>query len=372
MDPNTRSEKARSIVSRRGVMRTIGAALGASAIGGIGAGGGTGGKTDDASEGGSNETGNGSEEDDAEGTNEPIEIAHRGFAGIYPENTIRAMEGAARLGADAIEIDLVPCGDGEIVVFHDDRLSERTDGGLTDAEGVVWETGCETVLDTEVYETGETIPTFQAVMDAIPPEVGVVLEFKNPGSFDIRPNENLEGKALETQKDLWRPFTRDVLDVVSGYDNELLAAASREAAIATVRELDPSVPTAFFFSDSIETGLDVTRTYDCEVIFPPINMIQGTPLFESPDYYVEDPDFADTDLVEVASEEGRELYVFTLTSGYEADQLRAAGVDGILTDYPGLFGYGGEIEIEAAEEPADAVFDQENAADSGSWATGSM
>ena len=45
-----------------------------------------------------------------------------------------------------------------------------------------------------------------------------------------------------------------------------------------------------------------------------------------------------------------------------------AGVDGILTDYPGLFGYGGEIETEAAAEGEDAVFDQGNAADTGSWA----
>jgi len=361
MDSNTGSGRSGGIVSRRTFVKAAGTTLGASALGGVGAGGGTGGTDDD--------TGSGT---NAERTSEPIEIAHRGFAGIYPENTIRAMEGAAQLGADAIEIDLVPCGDGEIVVFHDDRLSERNDGGLTDTDGVIWETDCETVLDAEVYETGETIPTFEAVMDAIPPEIGVVLEFKNPGSFDIRPNENLEGGALETQKDRWRPFARDVLDVVSGYDNELLAAASREAAIATVHELDPAIPTAFFFSDSIETGLDIVHAYDCEVIFPPINMIQGTPLFESPDYYVEEPDFADVDLVEVAREEGRELYVFTLSSGYEADQLRMAGVDGILTDYPGLFGYGGEIESEAADEPADAVFDQENAIDSDAWATGPL
>jgi hypothetical protein len=97
-------------------------------------------------------------------------------------------------------------------------------------------------------------------------------------------------------------------------------------------------------------------------------MIRGTPLFESPDYYVEESDFADLDLVEVAYEENRELYVFALSSGYEAGQLRMAGVDGILTDYPGLFGYGGEIETEAAAEGEDAVFDQGNAADTGSWA----
>lgn len=361
MESQLGSGRTGSVVPRRTFLKTTAAAVGTAAVGSVAAGG-----TRDDREGGT--------EGETDGTrsDEPIEIAHRGFAGIYPENTIAAMEGASRLGADAIEIDLVPCGNGEVVVFHDDRLAERDDGGLTDAEGVVWETDCETVTSAEVYESGETIPTLEAVMDAIPPAVGVTLEFKNPGSFDIRPNENVEGEALETQKDLWRPFTRDVLEVVSAYDHELLAAASREAAIATVRELAPEIPTAFFFSDSIETGLDITRTYDCEVVFPPINMIEGTPFFNSDAYYVDDPDFADVDLVELAHEEGREIYVFTLSTGYEADQLRKAGVDGILTDYPGLFGFGGPIETEAAEEPANAVFDQENAADTESWATGPL
>ena len=317
--------------SRRTVLKGTGAALGALGLSGSAMAGGT--STDGDNH--SNE-----KESEENGTDEPLTIAHRGFAGPYPENTVAAMYGASAAGADAIEIDLMPCAGGTPVVFHDTELSSRTNGGLTDESGTVWETDCEIVLSAEVLESGERVPTLEEVMEAIPSEVGVTLEMKNPGSEDIRPNENLSGTALEEQKDLWRPFTERVFEVVGQYNNDVMVAASREAAIATTTEVAPDVPTAFFFSDSIDVGLDITRTYDCEALWPPINMIKQSPFWESPDYYVEDPDFEDVDLVEVAHEEGRQIFVFTLNTGYEADQMRLANVDGILSNYPGLYGFG--------------------------------
>lgn len=44
----------------------------------------------------------------------------------------------------------------------------------------------------------------------------------------------------------------------------------------------------------------------------------------------------DTDLLEIAHEEGREVNVYTLTTWYQAEQLAAAGVDGLVSDHPGL------------------------------------
>ena len=107
-------------------------------------------------------------------------VAHRGFAERYPENTLRAVRGAARDGADAVEIDAVPCGDGTLVTFHDDRLAGRPGGGLTDAEGVVWETPPETVTNARVLGTEETVPTLRAALAAIPPAVGANVELKLP------------------------------------------------------------------------------------------------------------------------------------------------------------------------------------------------
>lgn len=290
----------------------------------------------------------------------PSIIAHRGFAGMYPENTVLAARlssggsparnrdqfppqnghkgaGTSRHhGADMIEIDVMPTADGDVVVFHDNRLDGRDGGeqGLTDASGVVWETPTETVLEAEVLESNETVPLLTDVIAAIPPSVGVNVEFKNPGSFDLRLGEALDEAALERQKELWRPFTEDVLQILSEHENRILISSFCEGAVATVREIEPSLPVAFLFWDSIADGLAVTRRYDCEAIHPPRNMIKNTPFFED-DYYTSGP-FVDTDLVEVAHAEDRAVNVYTVKTWYQASQLAGAGVDGLINDYPGL------------------------------------
>lgn len=280
---------------------------------------------------------------------DPSIIAHRGFAGRYPENTLGAVREASRggrggraakQGADMVEIDIVPCADGEVVVFHDSGLAERDGGerGLTDTSGLVWETPCEDVLDAEVLDSGETVPLLTDVMEAIPPNVGVNVEFKNPGSSDLRFAEDLSGEELAKQKDLWRPFTERALDVISRYDNPILVSSFYEAALATVRDAAPDLPIAFLFWDSIEEGLKITREYDAEALHPPYNMIQGTPFFGD-EYYTSGP-YADIDLVEVAHEEGRAVNVYTLGTWYQAERLVETGVDGIIADYPGLLGFG--------------------------------
>ena len=54
----------------------------------------------------------------------PLIIAHRGFSGLYPENTVKSVAEAINIGADLIEFDLQLTKDNEVVVFHD-RTVER-------------------------------------------------------------------------------------------------------------------------------------------------------------------------------------------------------------------------------------------------------
>ncbi|NHN49494.1 glycerophosphodiester phosphodiesterase [Halostella sp. JP-L12] len=321
-------------VSRRTFVAGASAAAAGSAIGtGTADAVATDGGTDDRSEGGGGD---------------PAVIAHRGYAGLYPENTVGAVEASsaegdadsvARQPADMIEIDVVPTADGDVVVFHDDRLAERDGGerGLTDASGVVWEEPTDVVTSAEVLESGETVPLLTEVMDAIPPSVGVNVEFKNPGSFDLEFDAKLSGDALEAQKDVWRPFTEGVLAVVEDYENDILVSSFYEAAIATVRERS-GIPVAPLLWNGIEDGLAIAREYDAEAIHPPYNMIEGTPFFADP-VYTDTVMWEDIDLLSVAHDEGRDVNAFTVQTWYEAEQLAAAGVDGIIADYPGLLGF---------------------------------
>ncbi|PCR90554.1 glycerophosphodiester phosphodiesterase [Natrinema ejinorense] len=274
------------------------------------------------------ETGEPSRESD------PTLIAHRGFAGENPENTIAAVEaaangdGATARQADLVEIDVVPTADDDVVVFHDDRLSERGGDGLTDANGIVWETDTGTVTSAEVLDSGETVPLLTAVLDAIPASVGVNVELKNPGSSDLRFGEKLSSSELDGQKEIWRPFVERVLEIGDDYENEILLSSFYEAALATSREAS-TYPIAPLVGDSITDGLEIARTYDAEAIHPPTGMIQGTP-------FVDASDVADVDVVALAHEEGRDVNVWTVETSEQAHQLAAAGVDGIIADYSDL------------------------------------
>jgi glycerophosphoryl diester phosphodiesterase len=56
-------------------------------------------------------------------TTRPLIIAHRGFSGRYPENTLASVRAALQLGVDFVEIDVQETADGELIVFHDYRLN---------------------------------------------------------------------------------------------------------------------------------------------------------------------------------------------------------------------------------------------------------
>ena len=64
--------------------------------------------------------------------------AHRGGAGLMPENTIPAMQNALDLGVNTLEFGLHRSHDGQVVVAHDSyfhpRYSTRPDGSLSQEE----------------------------------------------------------------------------------------------------------------------------------------------------------------------------------------------------------------------------------------------
>ena len=51
--------------------------------------------------------------------------AHRGGAGLMPENTIPAMQNALDLGVNTLEFDLHLSQDGQVVVSHDSYFHPR-------------------------------------------------------------------------------------------------------------------------------------------------------------------------------------------------------------------------------------------------------
>lgn len=65
-----------------------------------------------------------------------LNIAHRGGAGLWPENTLAAFRHAIVLGCDGAELDVQLSADGVVIVHHDYRLNPV----LTRKDGI-WLTG---------------------------------------------------------------------------------------------------------------------------------------------------------------------------------------------------------------------------------------
>ena len=107
----------------------------------------------------------------------PLLIAHRGGAGLAPENTLEAFRNAVeRWGADMLEMDVRSTRDGEVMVLHDDTVDRTTDGTgrideLTMAQVQELDAGYrfrDPGGEPSFRGKGVRIPRFEEVLEALP------------------------------------------------------------------------------------------------------------------------------------------------------------------------------------------------------------
>jgi glycerophosphoryl diester phosphodiesterase len=122
---------------------------------------------------------------DSEG---PLAIAHRGSRILWPENSMRAFQGAIDLGFDWLETDVHVTGDGAVVCLHDDTL-DRT----TNAHGDISLRRFSDLADIDAgyrHGPGEghpfrgagiTIPSLEEVLNTFP-EARLVVDLKTSGT----------------------------------------------------------------------------------------------------------------------------------------------------------------------------------------------
>ncbi len=243
--------------------------------------------------------------------------AHRGFAGYYPENTVRAVRDATA-GEDppaAVEVDVQPAGGGEPVVVHDERL-----GDLTDREGLVRETPVEAVCSAEVLDSGETVPRLEEMLAAVPDGVTLNVELKPPDGA-ARYDERLDAEALAERRAAWEPFVDRVLGTLEG---NVLLSSFCEAPLALLEEASDRPTAAVTMAP--ETGLAVAREHGCDALHTELHAVPGTAMAEGPH----------EELFRAAGAAGLAVRAWTVRTWHEAAQLRGAGVDGLIADYPGL------------------------------------
>jgi len=212
-------------------------------------------------------------------------IAHRGFAGLYPENTLTAVRQAGQQ-ADMIEVDVRQCRSGDPVVIHDETVDR-----VTDETGPVADISLATLQSMDVLGTGEGVPSLEAVLRAMPEGVGLNIDLKE------------------------RELVESVVELTSEYDTDILLSARDIDALAAARQADPDVDRALLVDSSSEAGIERAASLDCTAIHPHWRLV----------------DFA---LLERAHRSELDVNVWTVSDPEKAREYDKMGVDGIIAEEP--------------------------------------
>jgi glycerophosphoryl diester phosphodiesterase len=105
----------------------------------------------------------------------PLVVGHRGASALETENTSAAFARARVDGADGVELDVLLCRTGEVVVFHDDDLRRLAGRPERIAELPLAE------LREVRVGSGQGIPTLEEALESCGPELLVNVELKAAG-----------------------------------------------------------------------------------------------------------------------------------------------------------------------------------------------
>ena len=119
--------------------------------------------------------------------------AHRGGAGLWPENSMQAFANTTRLpGIDFVEFDVHPSRDGQLVVHHDPTLDRMTDGSGRISEKTFAELSALAITGTD----NGRIPLLSEVLDVfVPTPIDLRIEIK--ADVDLVPYPGLERQLAE-------------------------------------------------------------------------------------------------------------------------------------------------------------------------------
>jgi len=237
-----------------------------------------------------------------------LNIAHRGFSGIYPQNTIMAFQQALEEGVDYIELDVSLSKDDHVVVFHDSDVSRLTDGS-----GYIKDLSLEEILKLDSgIKTGEEfkgtrIPTLEDVLKALK---------------DSDAKLCIEIKARENDKE---GIDAAVVDLVREYeylDRVMFTSYNRDV----VKRLAKLFPDKMIGLDpSEEESENETAEYIVDLCLE----CNASVLYF--DYLL-----LTQELTDLAHSKGLQVHAWTADDAENMERLINMGVDAILTNRPDI------------------------------------
>ena len=218
-------------------------------------------------------------------------IAHRGASAHEPENTLRAIRRALELGAHGIEID-VRFIDGELIVFHDDRLERTTNG-----KGKLARQRFE-FLRTLDAGKGERIPTLREVFETV----------------DQRAFINVELKGRRTAIPV-QTLIREFLDERGWSPQHFLVSSFHRRELRMIT--DPRIRIGLLLTKPTLLYHVSARRVGAWSVHPGVR-------------------FTTAKFVAHAHRRGLKVMPYTANKPATIGRLRAIGADGVFTDFPEL------------------------------------
>ena len=225
-------------------------------------------------------------------------IAHRGASGHAPENTLGAFKKAVAMGATFIETDLQLTRDARFVAIHDATLDRTTNG-----QGIVHDM---TLADLRRLDAGswfgseyagERIPTLDELLTfSKKNDVVFYLELKPGGSWG---GEHALIGALRESGEIPR-------SVVISFD---------AAVVLNLRKIEPTLMTGLLYDGKAENPLAKAVEVGARQL-----LVRG--------------DLVTPALLTAARKKDLQVVCWTVNHPAHMRMLMAAGVDGIMSDYP--------------------------------------
>jgi glycerophosphoryl diester phosphodiesterase len=113
----------------------------------------------------------------------PLVIGHRGAAALARENSLAAIEAAARAGADAVEVDILRAADGRVVLAHGPEIAPDASAL---ADGLALAAGLGLAVQLDVKRPGLAAEVARAVADAGLRDRSFVSSFSPPILAEFR------------------------------------------------------------------------------------------------------------------------------------------------------------------------------------------
>ena len=235
-----------------------------------------------------------------------IICGHRGLASKAPENTLASLRAAHAAGLSWVEIDVQLSQDGQVVVFHDQRLGRCTDGSGTLRQHT-WQQLKQ--LDagrwfSEAF-TNERMPLLSDYLScARELNIQVNIELK------LYPKDEVGELCAGVSQVLAALFDQGKSDA-----KQLLFSSFEPQALALMQQLTPEVPRALLVERIPQDWLTQLQQLDCEALH--CEHIALTPARAA-----------------AITEAGFRVSCYTVNKQSRADQLASLGVHMIFSDKP--------------------------------------